>query len=208
MVAVAMKGIDHSLGFGLDYAMHGIAYRPVPLPVVGKVATLAEGFGQPIALAATAIGLVALEQELGLGPTALGVTLIVVVVVWLAVAVSLGRAYPVALAASLVRRQFSGDRLTFSDPAGQEALAAATADPSAAVALYAARTLHSLDPTALARVLRPMSTHPSGEVRRWALEAIEPRADRSLAQRVAALDRARLRGQTRRRSRHGRLSRR
>ncbi len=180
VLAVAMKAVDHGVGFGLDYAVHGIAYRAVPLAVVGRVATLAEGFGQPIALASTAFGLIGLEQGLGLGVTAVGVTAVAVIGLWLAVAARLGRSYPGALAASLARRQFSTDRLTFADPAGRQALVAATGDPSPAVAIYAARTLGSLDPGSSRSLLPIQTTHRSAEVRRWALAEIELRADRTL----------------------------
>ncbi len=180
ILAVAMKGVDHAVGFGLDMAMHGIAYRAVPLAVVGKVATLAEGFGQPIALATTAIGLIGLEQGLGLGITALAITLLVVVAVWLTLAVQLGRAYPIALAASLTRRQFSGDRVAFDDHSGRGALLGALGDPAAEVALYAARTLGEIDPGELSTALPTLMTHPSAEVRRWAFAAIGVRADTSM----------------------------
>lgn len=180
VTAVAMKGLDHGVGFGLDMAVHGIAYRPVPLAVVGKVATLAEGFGQPVALAVAALGLIGLQRGLGLGTTALGVTLAVVTVVWLAAAVRLGRSYPVALAGSLARRQFSGDRRAFVDRASRDAILAATADRAPAVALYAARTLADLDEAALVAALPALSTHSSADVRRWALASIEQRADRTL----------------------------
>ncbi len=180
VIAVALKGLDHGFGFGLDLAMHGIAYRAVPLAVVGKVATLAEGFGQPVALTVTALGLIGLQRGLGLGTTALGVTLAVVIVVWLAAAVRLGRSYPVALAGSLARRQFSGDRLAFDDRAGRDAILAATTDPAPAVALYAARTLADLDEATLLAALPALSTHRSPDVRRWALASIEQRADQAL----------------------------
>ncbi|UCC85563.1 MAG: HEAT repeat domain-containing protein, partial [Anaerolineales bacterium] len=172
-LAAATKLFSLVLLEATDHPVVNILYQPLQAARRTQVQTLVEGIIYPLAIGLAGLGL-ALFSVL-LGPDSLGLkfVLLLVLAIWIATAMAMGRAYPKALREALVKRRLSGEVLSLEDGSSMDVLRQALHNPHPGVAVYALNTLKANAPERLSGMLPELLSHPAPEVRQEALGAIE-----------------------------------
>ena len=177
-LAALAKLMDVAIGFGLDQPAHTVLYKPMPVTQIGRVATVGEGIVQPLAIGAAGLSLLLFNTLLSLNAIGLSYAFLIIGVAWIAVTISLIRAYPAALTQALAKRQL-GDPLVGNSPRSLADLSSLSLlqqtlrNPYPGAAIYAMNALEQIEPAALASALPNLLDHPAPEVRREAFRRIE-----------------------------------
>ncbi|HBY06826.1 MAG TPA: hypothetical protein DEH22_03220 [Chloroflexi bacterium] len=171
--AVVVKLLDMSLGFSVDRSAQVLLYQPLPPTQRGQVQALAEGMFQPFANGLTGVVLLVLAALFGSNRMPMLYALSIIVIIWLVVAIALGREYPQMLMKALSRRHLGDANLPVADRASVEVLQQGLHNPHPGVVIYAMHLLKDLDPAALEKALPGLLEHPTPEVRQETLAQIE-----------------------------------
>ncbi|MFN8465017.1 MAG: Npt1/Npt2 family nucleotide transporter [Caldilineaceae bacterium] len=199
--AFATKLLNYAFD-AIDRASVNILYQPLPPVLRARVPTFAEGVVQPIMTAAAGILLVVLTSIMGFSVVHLGFVLLIVIVVWIAVALAIGRQYSGILMRALVRRRLGDERFTLDDESSRLVLQQALASPNADVVLYALNRLPAGSGPSGApgqqEAMAALLDHPMPTVRRNVLARIEQKGTQAILPavqgRLAVEDSAAVRG--------------
>lgn len=173
-LAAFAKLINVAWGFSLAQSALVLSYQPVPADQRGPTQTLAEGIIQPFAIGFAGLALLALNTLLGLSSVGLAWFFVGIIALLIGVIILIGRQYPQVLSNALARRQWGGATAAALDQASRELLQKALRNSHPAAAIYALDTIERIDPPAVAEALLTLLAHPAPEVRRVALQRIEP----------------------------------
>ncbi|MCB8946102.1 MAG: cyclic nucleotide-binding domain-containing protein [Ardenticatenaceae bacterium] len=157
---------------GVNGATVSVLYQPLPAAQRRQVQTTVSGFVYPLALGAAGVILL-FTHWLDFTPLGLASVSLVVVAVWLALGLRVGRVYPQQVQQALAERLFQGEAQLSWDEATLAIVRQSLSSPHVGVALYALETLAHNHPQAMAAVLPDLLAHPVAEVRQEVLHQIE-----------------------------------
>ncbi len=183
--AFATKLLNYAFD-AIDRASVNILYQPLPPVLRARVPTFAEGVVQPMMTAAAGVLLVVLTRTLGFTVVQLGFVLLIVIVVWIAVALAIGRQYSGILMQALVRRRLGDERFALNDESSRLVLQQALASPNADVVLYALNRLSSSGGPAQQEAMAALLDHPLAAVRRDVLARVEQKGTQVILPAVRA----------------------
>lgn len=166
------KVMDVALGFTLDLSARTILYQPLPPRERVRIHTIADGIVSPISIGVAGLLLLVFNTLLGFHAVELSYLFLAIGIGWILIGLSLRREYPRALAQAIAKRRFGEHTTLPTDRASLALLKGMLHDARPQAALYAANTLHQLEPSVLADALPELLAHPSPEVRRDALERL------------------------------------
>jgi HEAT repeat protein len=173
MLTTGAKLVIMSLGFALDQPSHSVLYKPFSVQHIGRVAAVAEGIVQPLAVGAAGLVLLILKARLGFGTVALAACFCLVGAAWIAVVLLLIRSYPVALTQAFARRRLGDSATMLVDSQAVVMLQRELHSPRPGAVLYAMDALGRSEHPALADSLPALLAHAAPEVRREAARALE-----------------------------------
>jgi HEAT repeat protein len=156
-----------------DSAAVNLLYQPLPADQRTTVQTTVSGMLYPISIGVAGLALLVLIQVLGFDSVQLSYVLFFILIVWLVVAVLLGREYPRRLRQALKHRQLGHMEAPLPERSSVDILDQALDSLRPGVVVYAMDNLEQIDPDKLARSLPHLLEHPNEEVRVETLRSIE-----------------------------------
>lgn len=157
----------------VDSAAVNVMYQPLPAHQRTQAQTVVIGIVYPLAIGVTGLILLFFTNVLGFSPVMLSFVLIVILVIWLWMALKLGRAYPQQVQQALSQRIFQGGRELSLDEAGIRVLRQGLSSSDEGVVMYALDTLSKARPDLLNEILPELLNHPLPEIRQVAIQRIE-----------------------------------
>ena len=154
----------------VDSASVNIMYQPLPAQKRTQVQTVVMGVVYPLSIGLAGLLLLFFLQGLNFSSVQLSYATLVVVVIWIGVAVALGRAYPRRLQEALRERSFSGLAMPTPDRSNLPIFEEALSSPNGAAALFALEMLEQVAPETVAEHLPALLEHPDAAVRIAAAE--------------------------------------
>ncbi len=148
-----------------DSAAVNVLYQPLPAEGRTSAQTIVNGVLYPLSIGLAGLFLILLGTVLGFDDVQLTYALILLLGVWLAVAISLGRAYPRRLQKALKQRLLGGVDMPAPDRAGLEALLEALNNPRPGPVIYALDVLEEAEVEDFELYLPDLLDHPHKEVR-------------------------------------------
>lgn len=166
-LVVLLKGTDVVTRFSIGQSAQLILYQPLSATRQVQVQTLVESV-YPVAFGLGGLVL------LGLNQAGLIYVLAALLLVWIGVAVLIGREYPGMLQKALGKRILGSETVPILVNADEvRLLEQALRQPSPATALYALRLLRETAPAAVIPHIPALLSHPAVEVQREVLRYIE-----------------------------------
>ncbi len=172
-LAALTKLLNMTLGFSIDRSALTILYQPLPVSERGQTQTMAEGIVQPLAIGLAGVALLPLTTFFAFGAIQLSYALLFIVVIWIGLAIRLGREYRVALTRALAKRQLNRTSLLVADRSSITILQQSLDSPHAGVVLYSLDMLEALEPESFSNFLQNLLGHTEREVRLDVLSRIE-----------------------------------
>lgn len=157
----------------VDNTAVNIMYQPLPAQQRTQAQTTVIGIIYPVAIGFTGLALLFLFKVLGFTPVQVTYVLLVIVVVWLATGVSLGRAYPRRLQQALKQRTLSGIAMPRPDRSSLAVFLQGLTSPHVGAVVYSLDMLEEIAPQSLVTCLPDLLEHAQPEVRQEALRRIE-----------------------------------
>ncbi|MCB8944373.1 MAG: cyclic nucleotide-binding domain-containing protein [Ardenticatenaceae bacterium] len=157
----------------VDSAAVNVMYQPLPAHQRTQAQTTVVGIIYPLAIGAAGLALLFFTNVLGFTPVWLAYIALLVLGMWLAVGIRLGRAYPRQVQDALAQRLFQGNAQLPFDEEALDIIRQSRNSPHAGVVLYALDTLMQHQPEAMADLWPELLTHPVPEVRQEVLTRIE-----------------------------------
>jgi ATP:ADP antiporter, AAA family len=169
----SIKLLDLGVGFSIDRTALTVLYQPVAHHIRSRLQTVAEGIVQPIAIGVAGLMLIALNNYFNLETLQLYWVLLVLTIVWIVVALSLGREYPRMILKALDRRILRGEDTLIMTPGMIRHLQDGLKNPNAGAVIYSLNLLESMQYPNLVREYSSLLRHPSEQVKIEALKRIE-----------------------------------
>jgi HEAT repeat protein len=171
-LSVAAKFTNEGLGFSLDQTSTNVLYQPIQR-IRTRAQAFTEGIVQPLAIGLAGGLLLLFNTILKFNVIQLTYIYLAAAAAWIAVAVMLIRAYPVALTEALHKRRFGDKGILLTDLASIEVIQKAFKSPHPAEVLYALDLLERSESKTLKDDLIGLVDSPHPEVRKSVMERIE-----------------------------------
>lgn len=156
-----------------DTAAFNVLYQTIPALVRTRVQTVNDGILYPLSIGAAGVLLLLLLELLGVSDTQLAFILLLIIVLWLYLARSLGREYPRQVRQALRKRLFSEQDVLILEPINTAEIEQMLRDPRPGAALYALDLLAEADTNRLPVHLEGLLSHPSALVRAHSARQID-----------------------------------
>lgn len=195
---IATKLADEVLRKSIEGPSYRVLYQPLRRTDRLRVQALRESVVEPFAIGLSGVVLLILTKGFAIPVTSLVWALAGIVVIWIAVAQSLGRGYVTVLRAAIGRRKLSPADTGLEDETTHRLLREYLDRASGAELVYALKVLESRNGTDYDERIVTALEHPDAVVREFAIDAAARRglvaATPSLRRILNGDDSARLRG--------------
>lgn len=171
-LSVAGKFTNEGLGFSLDQTATNVLYQPIQ-KIRTRAQTFTEGIVQPLAIGLAGGLLLLFNTILKFNVIQLTYIYLIAAAGWIAVAVALIRAYPIALTEALHKRRFGDKGILLTDMASIEIIQKAFKSPHPTEVLYALDLLERSESKTLPDDLIGLIDSPLAEVRKNVMKRIE-----------------------------------
>lgn len=163
------KLLDDSWWAAIHQPVLQILYQPLPPHQRLRAQTIGESTIQPLANGVAGLLLLFLSA----GAVQLAYAVLFILAAWLAIALLMGREYPLKLREALAKRSLDGATLTRPDRSSLAILEQGLTSPQVSVVVYTLDLLEEVAPDMLPAALPPLLEHRAAEVRLDVLRRIE-----------------------------------
>jgi AAA family ATP:ADP antiporter len=173
LTASLLKTADDGLSNSMNRASLEVLYLPLPLFIKNRLKVWIDLFVERVSRGVGGLLILTVTTVASLSPEDLGYVVMALLVPWILLALSLGRAYVRTLKASLARRDIGDLDTALGDPASREVFLSVLRGSDPREIAYALGLVHGIRaPEILAEVTRLVS-HESPEVRAAALRVLQ-----------------------------------